>query len=655
MHPLLSSRHLLALTVLGLTTAAFAAVPPAEKLLPDDTLAMITVPDSAKMREISQHSPAGQLWNDAAMRPIREKFMTRLREELITPLERELDVKLEDYASLAQGQFTLALTQNGWNGEGKGQAGVLLLVDARNKQDNLKKALADFRKKWTDAGKTVRTEKVRGTEFMLVTLTTNDLPKALKRLLPGPSDVRQLGDEEPEAEDTKPTTPKESTLVLGQIESLLIVGNNLSAVERIAARMGDSSAASLSEVPHFQSSQSEFFRTAQGYGWVNAKLAMDALIKLSERKEKASEEAPDPFATMRPEKVLSAAGLSSLRSAAFAFQDSPDGTMVQLHLGVPESERKGLLKILAGEARETAPPPFVPADVVKFSRWRMDGQKTWTTLTGALNDISPAIMGTVDFILGTADAAGKQKDEKFDLKRQVIGNLGDDLISYQKKPASSKLADLMNPPTLTLIGAKNAEELTTALQIMFGALTGGSKAPAEREFLGRKIYTVTTMAGPQLDPTNPKFRKMHLSSSGNYVLVANDETVLEEYLRAGESQPKALREQNGVADALAKVTGPGTSLAGYQNQVEMQRAAFDLLKQLPGGKTNSPASGMTPVPESFGVALPEQSLKEWVDYSLLPPFADVEKFFHFTVFGGNANADGLTLKFYSPVPPSLKK
>ena len=111
----------------------------------------------------------------------------------------------------------------------------------------------------------------------------------------------------------------------------------------------------------------------------------------------------------------------------------------------------------------------------------------------------------------------------------------------------------------------------------------------------------------------------------------------------------------GLMDALQKVTGPTTSLAGFQTQAEMQRTAFELLKQLPGGGTNSTVSGMTPVPESFGVAMPEQSLKEWVDFSLLPPFAAVEKYFHFMVFGGSANADGLTLKFYSPVPPGLKK
>jgi hypothetical protein len=344
-----------------------------------------------------------------------------------------------------------------------------------------------------------------------------------------------------------------------------------------------------------------------------------------------------------------------LRSAAMAYQDSPEGPLVQFHIDVPEGERKGLLKILAGEAKETTPPPFVPADAVKFTRWRMDGQKTWATLTSSLNDISPMIMGTVDFIISTADAAGKMKDDKFDLKRQVIGNLGDDLISYQKKPRGTDAAQLGNPPNLLLLGSKNAEEMVTAVKVAFGALAQGGKAPAEREFLGRKIYTVTTMAGPQLDPTNPQYRPTLLSSSGGYILIANDESVLEEYLRAGESPAKPLRETSGLMEAAQKVTGPGTSLFGYENQLESERTAFAMMKQTLAADTNAPVSGMTPVSESFGMALPQAALKDWFDFSLLPPFDTVAKYFHFTVYGGSANVDGLTLKVFSPVPPGLKK
>lgn len=648
-------RRLLAVVTLLLGAVAQAVVPPAEKLLPDDTLVMFSVPDTGKLKALSQTSPMGQLWNDPAMKAFKDKFMARVNEDLVVPLERELGVKLGDYVDLAQGQMTLALTANGWAGGKDDKPGLVFLLDARNKQADLQKALADFRKKWTDAGKAVRIEKVRDIEFMVLNLTSNDLPATLKRLLPGPSQVRELGDGKDEDNSSEDAAPAGTQIIIGRVDSLFIAGNLLKPIERVVGQLTGSSAPVLADVPEFQSCQAAFFREAQSFGWANARMLVTALTKMSADREQASEDAPDPLAVIRPEKILSAAGLSGLRNAAFAYQVLSDGPLMQLHLGVPEAERKGFLKILAGEAKETTPPPFVPADALKFTRWRMDGQKTWTTLTATLNDISPAIMGTLDFILNTADAAGKQADDKFDLRREIIGNLGDDIISFEKKPRGDTVLDLAHPPSITMIGAKNPEEMVAAIKVVFGALSPNRKPPEEREFLGRKIYTVTTMAGPQLDPTNLKYRKLHLSYSGGYVLIATDEAVLEEYLRSGESQPKALREMPGLMEAAARVTGPNTSLFGFENQQESQRIVFEAMKKAGGVETNVPVSGMTPISESFGVAMPEGSLKEWFDYSLLPPFDAVSKYFGITVYGGAADVDGLTVKMFAPTPPGLKQ
>jgi len=44
-----------------------------------------------------------------------------------------------------------------------------------------------------------------------------------------------------------------------------------------------------------------------------------------------------------------------------------------------------------------------------------------------------------------------------------------------------------------------------------------------------------------------------------------------------------------------------------------------------------------------------------LDYSLLPDYEKVAKYFHYTVRAGSANVDGITFKFFSPTPPALKK
>ena len=50
------------------------------------------------------------------MKPFHDNFMAKWNAKFVAPLERDLGVKLADFADLPQGQFTFAVTQNGWNG-----------------------------------------------------------------------------------------------------------------------------------------------------------------------------------------------------------------------------------------------------------------------------------------------------------------------------------------------------------------------------------------------------------------------------------------------------------------------------------------------------------------------------------------------------------
>src|SRR5471030_340462 len=115
-----------------------AAIPPAENLLPSDTLFLLTAPDCAAFRAAVRQSPQWMMWNDPAMKPFHDNFISKWQESFVAPLERDLGMKLSDFADLPQGQFTFAVTQNGWSGGGDDKTpGILLLLDARDKSDLL--------------------------------------------------------------------------------------------------------------------------------------------------------------------------------------------------------------------------------------------------------------------------------------------------------------------------------------------------------------------------------------------------------------------------------------------------------------------------------------------------------------------------------------
>src|SRR5690349_8372418 len=89
--------------LLCVPAVSWAAIPAAEKILPQDTLVLITIPDYSKLRDSYNNSPQKQFWNDPAMKPFKEKFFTKWNEDFVKPLERELNIHLDDYTNLLSG------------------------------------------------------------------------------------------------------------------------------------------------------------------------------------------------------------------------------------------------------------------------------------------------------------------------------------------------------------------------------------------------------------------------------------------------------------------------------------------------------------------------------------------------------------------------
>jgi hypothetical protein len=662
----LSSFGLLLASLFSLSLAAGAGVPPPEQLLPEDTLIMVTAPDFAKLRAIWQKSPKSQFWNDPAMKPLKDKFESRWQEEVVKPIARDLNVSFDTYANLAQGQLTFAVTKDAWQGNDDQPLGFLLLLDARDKAGLLKTNLADFRKQWVGAGKTVKTETFRSLEFSVFPVTTNDVPKSLSKFLWHPSVFAQVSNGTDIQQAPTPPSRKSDMLldmltvlltaskelVIGQVDSLLVVGNSVKGVEKVVIRLTGGALPTVGELAAYQASHQALFRDAPFYGWVNVKAFIDALGRKSA--ENKAPEPDDPLEPLKLDKVLSATGLAGCKALAFSLQDSNEGSRFQLCLGVPEATRQGLFQILAGAAKEASPPPFVPADTVQFFRWRMDGLKAWATIEKMLNDISPQTLSTVNWILDTANARAKLSDPGFDLKKSLLANLGDDIVSYEKAPRGNTPAELESPPYLFLLGSPNPEQLAVALKRLF-VIFPQADAPAEREFLGRKIFSVPVPPMPfsLTGPSQPKLpRALNCAASGSYVAISTDTALLEEYLRSSESQAKTLREKPGLLEAAQNVGGMGTGLFGYENEVENMRVAFEVVKNDPGASTNGIGPGVFPgLPGVTGL---EKSLNGWMDFSLLPAFDKVAQYFTFDVYAGSANVDGLTLKAFSPLPPALR-
>jgi hypothetical protein len=568
------------------------------------------------------------------MKAFKEKFWEKFNSNTLKPLEKELDFRFSNFTSIAQGQFTIAVTQNGWDGRSDNDPGIIWIVDSRDKSSQLRTNLAELRKKWTESGKKMRSDKIRDVEFTTV-VVEQEIGKSLEKVVPGQNPPAV-------ADESKPKKPTE--WVIGQSGSLLIVSDAAKAAEKVLALQSGASVPALVDQAPF-AANAPMLREAQAFAWVNVKLIMSTLSRRPEAKPEG-----DSLMGAMPsmEKVLTALGLSSVQTISAKLSQATEGSAVNVAIDVPESTRKGLLNILAVNAKDASPPPFVPVDAVKFSRWRIDLQKAWTTIENMLTEISPQYAGFSKLIL---DTAGKDKDPSFDFRKQLLENLGDDVIKYEKAPRTSSAEDYNSPPAVTLVGAKNAEQLAASLKAVTSIFPPNMVKYNEREFLGRRVYSFTVPT--QTDGTS---HPLSYAASGGYVAFSTDIAALEEYLRSGEGNVKPLRAFPGLNEAAQKVGGSANGYFSFENQIETARAAFEAGKKNP--KAAADLLGTSQLSTLVGAGRgggESKGLGEWFDLSLLPPFDRVSKYFGFNVSAINVSPGAITFKIFTPVPPQLRK
>ncbi|MEQ2008183.1 MAG: DUF3352 domain-containing protein [Limisphaerales bacterium] len=598
----LNSVRLVAALALALVLPGTAAVPPAEKLLPADTLVVLTIPDWDMAAAGAKDIPFARLWRDPAMKQFTEKFELKLR-ELIGEKEKDFEKDWAEFKPLVGGQVTFAVLRGDWQGEAGSGPDVAVFLDVKDKGKQLRDFIERCEKRDADAGKTIQRETVRGVKF-----------------------ARTM------AKDGDDGSKKKSQPYVGQSGSLLLISESSKALEKILARQ-DGAGAGLDETPEFERARSTVGRDSHAFGWVNIKAFTAVLAKMP-----VPEAGANPLG-VSPARILDALGLGGLDGVVLAARQAPEGTQVELFVQAPQARRKGLVSLLTPEPKEAGPLPSVGGDVAKFTRIRLDGQKAFAALERVVTDLNPQMAGILTLMI---ENVGKDKDPNFDLRKQVFGNLGADFVTIQKAPRGTAVVDLGSPPTLFLVGSPKPEALLQAL------LTINPLPPKEREFLGRKIYSLSGIPGL---PTAGGGGQMSFSTTGGYLAVSTDVAMLEEALR-GEAHGKPLSGVSGLAEAAQKVGGFNTGWFAYENQSETLRLLMDSLKKDPGALEKMFAS---PLPGG-GAAMPAlQPLKNLVDFSLLPPFEAIAKYFGYTVQATTGTPEGISFKSFLPVPAELKK
>jgi len=615
-----------------------SALPPAEKFLPQDTLVLITWPDIDTLTKTLAETP--MFWKDESMQPFMNKFLSKITNDLTKSFEKKIGINCSDFTNLFHGQITFAAINKPSNTKQEHDLDWVLLIDTKNQSNQLKTITEKAKKKLNESEIPVKTEKIRNVEFLVTTTFSSNITKSFMNTF----SMGQDSDEDEDSEDektnssatnkqiiksTKPSSTNVITIYFGQLNDVFIAGNASSTLEKILAKIDSSSSApALNDNPIYNS-YTPMFKDSFINAWLNLSFFID-IIK-SNISSSANENSSEK------ERFFSALGLTGIKAFGLAVKKIDNGFISQALVNVPESERKGLTRLFLFEAKDASPPDFVPSDVIKFQRVRLDGAKTWQNLEKMISEISPDLS---KFITDTISMVGKDKDPTFDLRKQLIDNLGNDIIFWQKEPKNPSVTNINNTPTVFLIGSSNPNELIKAFRISMEIAMPMANIK-ERDFQGSKIYSISIpFPNQEINPgkVNQSVQNLYFTSSKNYLSVATEEYLIEEFLRNITGASKPLSQTPGLSDAAQKVGGMSTGYFGFQNNASMFKMFYTVLKN------------HTDLMKPFEILFPSIEIKDWIDVSLLPPFEKIEKYFNFVVYSAKVEPNGFLIQSYSPLP-----
>jgi len=329
------------------------------------------------------------------------------------------------------------------------------------------------------------------------------------------------------------------------------------------------------------------------------------------------------------QKLLSNLGLDGVSglgcSLGFGADGSPCGKVFLKTVGL----RKGVLKILETRTEAIRAPTFVPASAYSVSVLNVDVKRAYDELVSIINCIDPNEAMSLQRPLVEAGAEG---EPAVALRPDIIEHLGSEIVISQtiNRPFSTDVT-----PTETLIAVSVSNR--SALEKSLSRLMGPNDPQTTRELLGHKIYLLGPSGVPFFGGSSASGRMAFTVTETHLIL--GQESAVE---RAIRTLGGAESERVGSAEWFAAAKSAVPSAAGLvclEDDAASGELLWWMLKE--SAKTRRASMGIGPA----AAVLASADLWQSADFSLLPEFGAVRKYFGCSAFYGVSRADGLLFEF----------
>jgi hypothetical protein len=334
-----------------------------------------------------------------------------------------------------------------------------------------------------------------------------------------------------------------------------------------------------------------------------------------------------------------------------------------------DGAKAGICKMFDLESGPIRMPRFISDSVCSISIVNLNIKKAFEELANILTRFSPQMAA---ILYMPVLPPGPNGEPGLQLKADIIDHLGSQIILAQSidKPQpdgnrrSPEKQPLMQTRSIVAIAIENRAALEKSLSMVHSKMIAPGNPNAQRELLGHTIYSVDLsglmpmlggppakkpMQAPNGDPGAPKMPLSAFTVTDTH-LIFGSESVVEQTIRALSSN-RAESISSAAWFNKAKSNIPSAiGMAGLQNNAASAEVLWSTLRQTvnpdkatSGDKRSEISVGVTS--QSLFPQIIFSRSDGMIDFSLLPEFDAVKKYFGISTFYGISRQDGFFFEF----------
>jgi hypothetical protein len=599
-------------------------LPETAKLIPPDTVVLIDIHDLGRLKKQLEETNFYKLYKDPAMASFFEDIKTKLKEESRNPDNKPLRF-LANVDKLPEGRIALAVILN--ERLKKTKDSFLLITQWGQNINKIKEAMDKKIKNSIEEGEHRKTEDYRGVD---ITTIINSSSKAMNFCF---------------------------------IEDCLIASKDTEVLKFVIAHVKGAESPTLTDDADYSATMRAV--NLQNAEQINCFVNIKQIIKTTINTDTEG----------KVKTTIENLGLDNVASFGLsigpgALPASPSRSSSGKAFLRIRGQKKGISKMLEVESAPIRTPRFISNSAYAVSFVNLNINNAYNELGKILSSFSPQLAAIMYMPLIPASAQGEPPVQ---IKTGIIDHLGSQIIIAQSINEPGSEADITGPETTVIaIAIQNRRALEKTLSLLHSKILAANKPEASRQLLGHTIYLLDFQgflpglispptkpmqnATGQAMPTMPKFAFTVTDTH----LIFSKESAVEKAIRTLSST------QNVSVDSsrwfnIAKSSIPSlVGLVTLQNDTASGEYIWSQIRKLTQKTKNQVKDkgikmgvGIRPG-SSFPEIMFSQAGAQLFDFSLLPEFDEVKKYFGLFTFYGISNPDGFFFEFKYLNPPDIE-